>query len=88
MHSAGTGRPAELQLRPQPLPPHPAERAGHQQRPVVARASSLPPNLLLFAVKSQRFYTNGTPVKTWTNMKAPLKTVPQAIALYIGQQLP
>ena len=37
---------------------------------------------------TMKFYINGAPVKTWTDVKGPLKAVPQAVALCIGQQLP
>jgi hypothetical protein len=37
---------------------------------------------------SMKFYINGALVKTWTDVKGPLKTAPQAVALAIGQQLP
>lgn len=41
-----------------------------------------------YADGSMKFYLNGAPVKTWTDVKGPLKTVPQPVALCIGQQLP
>ncbi|MGI4886368.1 MAG: LamG domain-containing protein [Janthinobacterium lividum] len=41
-----------------------------------------------YADGSMKFYLNGALVKTWTDVKGPLKTVPQAVALCIGQQLP
>lgn len=37
---------------------------------------------------SMKFYINGALVKTWTDVKGPLITAPQAVALCIGQQLP
>ncbi len=41
-----------------------------------------------YADGSMKFYINGAPVKTWTDVKGPLKTVPQPVPLCIGQQLP
>jgi len=37
---------------------------------------------------STKFYVNGALVKTYTDVKGPLKTVPQPVPLSIGQQLP
>ncbi|TPG65449.1 LamG domain-containing protein [Hymenobacter nivis] len=41
-----------------------------------------------YADGNMKFYINGALVKTWTDVKGPLKTAPQAVPLSIGQQLP
>ncbi|MVN77505.1 hypothetical protein GO988_14310 [Hymenobacter sp. HMF4947] len=41
-----------------------------------------------YADGNMRFYINGALVKTYTDVKGPLLTVPQPVALCIGQQLP
>ncbi len=44
--------------------------------------------VLSYTDGSMKFYINGALVKTWTDVKGPMKTVPQPVGLCIGQQLP